>query len=169
VGDEADVSGEAWRESRRYPSHAYLLSRVFYEGTGHCAAILPGDWNFAMIMLEGSKIIDSSLPVLLDPSHRAPDRPSEPRNQVQATPGEGCLRCGGLLILSYTAAFERDNAGSPIRLRRCVNCGDCTDSDILANRWKGSGLVRPRTRLRMVPQQAGRRGRPRGTGLGTTR
>jgi hypothetical protein len=123
-----------------------------------------------MIMLDGATNIDSSLPVLPDPSHRAPDRSSGPPNQVQATPSEGCLRCGGLLVLSYTAAFERDNAGSPIRLRRCVNCGDCTDSDILANRWKGSGLVRPRARLRIVPQRTGRlRGRPRGTGLGTTR
>jgi hypothetical protein len=113
-----------------------------------------------MILFDGTPNIDSSLPSLPAAAHRAPDRERAPRNQVRATPAEGCLRCGGLLILSYTAALERDTAGSAIRLWRCVNCGDCTDSDILVNRWKGSGLVRPRTRLRIVPQQTGR---PRGT------
>jgi hypothetical protein len=123
-----------------------------------------------MILFDGSSSIDSSPPALPAATRRAPDWKTGPRNQVQATPGEGCLRCGGLLILSYTAAFEQDTAGSPIRLWRCVNCGDCTDSDILVNRWKSSGLVRPRARLRIVPQQTGQlRGRPLGTGLGTTR
>ena len=58
-----------------------------------------------------------------------------------------CLRCGGLLISSYTASLERDITGTPVTLWRCVNCGDCVDREILANRWKDSipAHTRPRT------------------------
>jgi hypothetical protein len=61
-----------------------------------------------------------------------------PNNQAWAPPGAPCLRCGGLLVLSYLASLESDFSGRPMRLWRCVNCGDCIDYDILANRWNGS-------------------------------
>jgi hypothetical protein len=35
------------------------------------------------------------------------------------------------------ASLESDLSGRPMRLWRCVNCGDCIDYDILANRWNG--------------------------------
>ena len=60
-----------------------------------------------------------------------------PRNQTWTPPGTCCLRCGGLLVPSYTASLERDFTGTPVTLWRCVNCGDCIDYDILANRWNG--------------------------------
>ena len=60
-----------------------------------------------------------------------------PRNQTWTPPGTCCLRCGGLLVPSYTASLERDFTGTPVTLWRCVNCGDYIDHDILANRWKG--------------------------------
>ena len=59
-----------------------------------------------------------------------------PNNQAWALPGASCLRCRGLLAPSYTASLERDITGELVRLWRCVNCGDCLDSMILANRWK---------------------------------
>ena len=60
-----------------------------------------------------------------------------PRTQAWTPPGTCCLRCGGLLVLSYMASLESDLSGRPMRLWRCVNCGDCIDYDILANRWNG--------------------------------
>ena len=119
-----------------------------------------------MILLAGSPDIASSSPALTDASRRAPDRDRGPRNQAWAPPGASCLRCGGLLILSYTASLESDVTGRPMRVWRCVNCGDCVDRDILANRWKGPGPARPRARPRTGPQHTGR---PRGVGTGMTR
>ena len=60
-----------------------------------------------------------------------------PRNQAWTPPGASCLRCGGLLVLSYMASLDSDLSGKPMRLWRCVNCGDCIDHDILAHRWQG--------------------------------
>ena len=59
--------------------------------------------------------------------------------QPSALLGQSCVRCGGLLVTSFTAALERDVTGTPVTLRRCVNCGDCVDPLILANRGKGPG------------------------------
>ena len=90
-----------------------------------------------MILLAGFTDLDSSPPALTDVSHRAPDREKGPRNQTWTPPGASCLRCSGLLVPSYTASLERDVIGTLVTLWRCVNCGDCVDRDILANRWKG--------------------------------
>ena len=89
-----------------------------------------------MTLLAGSPDIDSSPSALTDVSRRAPDRERGPRNKAWAPPGESCLRYGGLQVPSYTASLERDITGKPVTLWRCVNCGDCVDSCILANRWK---------------------------------
>jgi len=88
-----------------------------------------------MILLKGIPDLDSSPYALTDASRRASDRDRGPRNQAWAPPGTCCLRCGGLLVLSYMASLESDLSGRPMRLWRCVNCGDCIDYDILANRW----------------------------------
>ncbi len=81
--------------------------------------------------------LDSSPSARADASRRTPDRERGPRNQAWTPPGACCLRCGGLLVPSYTASLEWDVTGKPLTLWRCVNCGDCIDHDILANRWKG--------------------------------
>ena len=81
--------------------------------------------------------LDSSPSALADASRRTPDWERVPRNLTSASPGACCLRCGGLLVLSYMASLESDLSGRPMRLWRCVNCGDCIDHDILANRWNG--------------------------------
>ena len=81
--------------------------------------------------------LGSSPSARTDASRRTPDRERGPRNQAWTPPGACCLRCGGLLVLSYMASFESDLSGRPMRLWRCVNCGDCIDHDILANRWNG--------------------------------
>ena len=91
-----------------------------------------------MILLAGIPDLDSSPSALTDASRRASDRDRGPRNQASTPPGTCCLRCGGLLVLSYMASLESDLSGRPMRLWRCVNCGDCIDRDILANRWKSS-------------------------------
>jgi len=90
-----------------------------------------------MILLAGSPDIDASSPVLPDASHQTADQEKAPCNTVSIPPCEFCLRCGGLLVPSYTASLELDVTGKPVTLWRYVNCGDCVDSDILANRWKG--------------------------------
>jgi len=119
-----------------------------------------------MTLLAGSPTIDASPPVLPDASHRAVDRDVEPSNKASAPPGKFCLRCGGLLVPSYTASWERDVTGKAITLWRCVNCGDCLDHDILANRGKGPGSVRVRARPPAGPQDIGWL---RGVGADTTR
>ena len=87
-----------------------------------------------MTLLTDAPAIDTSPPVLPDASHRATDRDVEPRNKASVPPGGFCMRCGGLLVPSYTASWERDVTDKPMTLWRCVNCGDCVDCDILANR-----------------------------------
>ena len=87
-----------------------------------------------MTLVAGSSDIAPSPPILPDASHRAADRDVEPHNKASVPPGESCLRCGGLLVSSYTASWERDVTDKPMTLWRCVNCGDCVDCDILANR-----------------------------------
>ena len=105
-----------------------------------------------MIPLTGFPKIDSSPAALPDVSRRASDRDREPRNKTSAPPGEFCLRCSGLLVPTYTASLERDITGTPVTLWRCVNCGDCVDSEILTNRWNGSIPVRRRTRTSLRVQ-----------------
>ena len=119
-----------------------------------------------MTLVAGSPDIDSSPSVLPDASHRAADRDREPRIKASAPPGGFCLRCSGLLVPNYTESLERDVTGKPVTLWRCVNCGDCVDSDILANRGKGSGSARSRARPPAGPQYTGQL---YGVGTGTTR
>lgn len=90
-----------------------------------------------MILLAGSSDFTSTPSTLTDVSRRTPDRERDPRHQAWTPPDASCLRCGGLLVLSYMAALESDLSGRPMRLWRCVNCGDCIDHDILTNRWNG--------------------------------
>lgn len=119
-----------------------------------------------MILPAGSPEIDSSPPALTNVSSRAPDRKKGPCNKASVPSGEFCRRYGGLLVPSYTASLECDVTGRPMRLGRCVNCGDCVDGYILANRWKGPVSARPRARPRRGPQRAGW---TCGVGTGTTR
>lgn len=119
-----------------------------------------------MILLSGSPDINASPPVLPDASHQTAGREKGPCNKESIPPGEFCLRCGGLLVPSYTASLERDVTGKPVTLWRCVNCGDCVDHDILANRGKGPGSARVRARPPTGPQHAGW---PRGVWTGMTR
>jgi hypothetical protein len=79
-----------------------------------------------------------------------------PRTKLPTVPATSCVRCGGLLVTSFTASLERDATGTPVTLRRCVNCGDCVDPFILANRGKGPGPVVMRVGLPRGPQQTGR-------------
>jgi len=88
------------------------------------------------------------------------------RNQPPALPGASCVRCGGLLVPGYSAFLERDVAGTPVTLWRCVNCGDCVDRFILANRCKSPVPARRRARPPAGPQQTGR---SRGAQIGMTR
>jgi len=101
-----------------------------------------------------------------DASHRAADGEGNPRNQAWAPPGDSYLRYGGLLVHEYTASLERDVIGTLVTLWRCVNCGDCVDHDILANRGEGSGSAGPGARLPAGPQYTSR---PHGVETGMTR
>jgi hypothetical protein len=119
-----------------------------------------------MILLAGFPDIDSSPPVRTDASRRTSNRESRSRNQAWTPPGASCLRCSGLLVPCCAAFLERDATGTPVTLWRCINCGDCVDHDILANRGKGPVATRPRARLPTGPQYTGR---PHGVGAGMTR
>jgi hypothetical protein len=118
-----------------------------------------------MTLLAVSPEIDSSPPALTDASRRTPNRERVPRNLTSASSGASCLRCGGLLVPSYMASLESDLSGRPMRLLRCVNCGDCIDHDILANRWMGTEPARLRAR---PPTGLQHTGRPRGVGTSMT-
>jgi hypothetical protein len=108
-----------------------------------------------MTLLAGSSDIDIAPTTLAHPSHRTAEREREPPNQAWAPPDVSCLRCGGLLVPSFTSPFEGDIPGKPMTLWRCVNCGDCVDRDILANRRKGPGTARVRARPPIGPQYSG--------------
>jgi hypothetical protein len=119
-----------------------------------------------MTLLTDAPAIDTSPPVLPDATHRATDLDVEPRNKASVPPGGFCMRCGGLLVSGYTVSWERDVTDKPMTLWRCVNCGDCVDRDIMANRGKGSGSARVRARPPAGPQYIEWL---RGVGTGTTR
>ena len=87
-----------------------------------------------------------------DASHRAADRDKDPHHHMPSPCGDACLRCGGCLVHGYTAALERDVTGTLVTLWRCVNCGDCVDHEILANRGEGSGSIRSCPRLPTGPE-----------------
>lgn len=92
---------------------------------------------------------DSAPFALSDVSRRTAARATQPRKRASALSDTSCLRCGGLLVPSYTASLERDFIGAPERLWRCVNCGDCVDPEILANR--GALVLPARQRARPRP------------------
>ncbi len=91
-----------------------------------------------------------------DPLHQAAEWEREQPNKASAPPDKGCLRCGGLLVPSYTLPMEQDAAGNPMTVWRCVNCGDCVDHHILFNRRKNSVSARMRARPPTGPQRIGR-------------
>jgi hypothetical protein len=117
-----------------------------------------------MIRHAGSQKIDAARPALTGILRQAPEM-EKPCDMASLPSGEPCLRCSGLLVRSYTSALDSDLTGSPIELWRCVNCGDCLDGSILANRWKRPEPAHPRTRPRAGAQHIGQ---PRGMGTGTT-
>ena len=142
------------------------LETLFAQTTREVPSVLMRETVIAPTMLPVIPDLDSSPSAWTDASRRTSDRDRGPRNQAWTPPGASCLRCGGLLVLSYMASFESDLSGRPVTLWRCVNCGDCVDHDILANRGKGSGSARVRVRPPAGPQYIGR---PQGVGTGMTR
>lgn len=91
-----------------------------------------------MILLAASPDIGFSHSVLIAPSRLALNRQRGARNKASAPPDESCLHGGGLLVPSYTATPARDFTGKPVMVWRCVNCEDCFDAQILANRRKNT-------------------------------
>jgi hypothetical protein len=122
---------------------------MFHECPGCRAVVLSGDLNVALTLLAGSPPIDASPPALTTtPPRLGGDREREPPNKAWAPSDTCCLRCGGLLAPGYPSSLEHTVTGNPVTLWRCVNCGDCVDRFILANRWKGPGPAGPRIGLR---------------------
>jgi hypothetical protein len=118
-----------------------------------------------MTLLTGSPDTDSSPAALTGTYRRALQPARGPRNKTSRPPDAPCQRCGGLMVLSYTAALEWDVTGELMTLWYCVNCGDCLDTCILVNRGKASVSARPHTRPRTGRQHLGR---PPGVRTGTT-
>jgi hypothetical protein len=113
------------------------LGTLFAQTTRKAPSAPMGETFVAPKILLVIPDLDSPSSALADASRRTSDRERGPRNLTSASPSTCCLRCGGLLVLSYMASLESDLSGRPMRLWRCVNCGDCIDYDILANRWNG--------------------------------
>ena len=118
LGRAAGLSKDPWGQSGGFPSDTHLLSEMFGKGPEDCSGALAGDWNNTMT----------------------------PRAVVPHLPDESCLRCGGLLVASYSASLECDPPGMPVKLWRCINCGNCLDRCILANRLQSPMPARRRAR-----------------------
>lgn len=146
------VPTNLWHKARGSSSHPCLLSPMFHEGPGNNPSALPADRTTAMILFDGSG--------------QVPDRESDQRSKVSTSPGASCPRCGGLLILDYVTSTGRDTTGRPAMARRCVNCGNCMDPDIMTNRRKGSERARPHTRRARPPTGLTRNRQPRGKETG---
>ena len=99
--------------------------------------------------------IDAPASALPETSCQTREGDGQPHHLASPPSDEFCQRCCGLLVPSYTAALEPDSTGKPVTLWRCVNCGDCIDSDILANRWKSPKSARVRVRPPIGPQRTG--------------
>jgi hypothetical protein len=108
-----------------------------------------------MTLFAESPEINASTTVLSEPARQRQDLDGQQRHHASSPAGEFCQRCCGLLVPSYTAALEPDCTGKPATLWRCVNCGDCVDIDILANRWKSLKSARVRARPTRRPQRTG--------------
>lgn len=78
------------------------------------------------------------------------------RADVPDLPNDFCLQCEGLLVASYPSSLECDLPGMPVTLWRCVNCGNCMDHFILANRLQSPMPARRRARTPAGPQHTGR-------------
>ncbi len=46
----------------------------------------------------------------------------------------GCARCGGLMVACYFNGAQGNLADELLPCRRCLNCGDLVDAQVLANR-----------------------------------
>jgi hypothetical protein len=107
---------------------------MFHNGPEYYATVFQGDWNAIMNLLADSPDFRTSDPTPADVSRQEAD-------QDKAPSAKFCLR---------------DVTGKLLTMWRCVNCGDCVDSDILANRWKNPVPARQRARPPIGPQYAGR-------------
>ncbi len=45
-----------------------------------------------------------------------------------------CARCGGFMVASYFNGAQGNLADELLPCRRCLNCGDLVDAQVLANR-----------------------------------
>jgi len=64
----------------------------------------------------------------------------------------GCRRCGGMMIATYADLLSPGETGEAVIGRRCANCGDYEDQQVLLNR---SGHVsRKDIQHRSIPQRA---------------
>lgn len=88
----------------------------------------------------------------LNTSNQAQDPVNGMRRKVSAPPDAPCLRCGGLMIQEQGTSWERKDRGPTVTSRRCINCGNWLDFDILANRGKSPLPARPRTRRARLPK-----------------
>ena len=100
-----------------------------------------------------------TLAAVTTPRRRLHDGHVRPSDGEPSLPEPPCWRCDGLMVPCYTNSLEPRIEGIPIAMWRCINCGECLDTQILANRSKQhpsrDGLVGPRKR-------GLRRHRPRG-------
>jgi|CXWL01.1.fsa_nt_gi hypothetical protein len=148
LGIATDLSTDPWREFNQARAHAHLLPEMFHEGPEGSAAVPQDDRNASMSPRAGVTGLASAPFTLSDVSRRTAAGATQSRKQASAPSDTSCLRCGGLLVPSYTASLERGFIGAPETLWRCVNCGDCVDPEILANREARVLPARQRARPR---------------------
>lgn len=66
-----------------------------------------------------------------------------------------CIRCDGMMVEVYADLLSPSETGEDVIGRRCVNCGEYVDRQVLLNRSMGEQTTHPRPRL------LGRRSMPR--------
>ena len=60
-----------------------------------------------------------------------------------------CPRCGGFMVWTFTDGLELGCEGEALVLRRCVNCGELLEEQILANRRRDQG---PKQQEKSIPR-----------------
>lgn len=70
-----------------------------------------------------------------------------------------CARCGGLMVKDFCMDLLNSFGESKFAAKRCVQCGEVVDSEILLNRQIGQEPMTVQLARKMVPNNCVKKGR----------